>query len=255
VATIAAFFFAQALKVSLPLIAGDPMPFPAAINPVSGHTCWAAGPHGDRKRVSYRFTRFSFYLQYQADDVDVDVINRSGKIIGSVATRRHMRADRRYPDGAFSWNGRENNGTIAPDGAYRFRIKLVKQHRTIVPNKPITIATERPRPLVMSVSPPVIMRGAADPTITIRYTGTEGRSATIFIYRLSRNGSREVKTFAIKAHDNHAIWDETIHRRPAPPGTYVVGLEVTNKACTTGVFPAALHDIAASAPQAIVRVR
>jgi hypothetical protein len=254
VATVAAFFITQALKVSLPLIAGDPMPFPAAINPVSGHTCWAAGPHGKRKRASYRFTRFSFYLQYQADYVDVDVINRGRKIIRTVATRRYMRTDRRYPDGSFSWNGRENNGTIAPDGAYNFRINLVRQHRTIVVNKPITITTERPRPLVTSVSPPAITRNASA-IITIRYTGTEGRSATIVIYRLDRDGPRVVKTYVTKAHDNQAIWDGTIHRHRAPAGIYLVGLDVTDKACTTGAFPVALRDVEASAPQAIVRVR
>ncbi len=235
-ATIAAFFLTQVLKVSLPLVAGDPMPFPSTIDPVSGHSCWAVGPRGERERVSYRFTRFSFYLQYRADYVDVDVISRSGKIIRTVAARRHMRTNRRYPDGSFAWNGREDNGTMAPDGAYYFRIKLVQQHRTIVPNKPITIATARPRPLVTSVSPPVITRDAGV-KITIRYTGTEGRSAAILIYRLGRGRPRVVKTFITKAHDNQAIWDGTIHRQPAPPGIYLIGLDVTDKACTTGRTP------------------
>lgn len=113
VATIAAFFFTQVLKVSLPLVAGDPMPSPSTIDPVSGHSCWAVGPRGKRERVSYRYTRFSFYLQYRADYVDVDVISRSGRIIRTVAARRYMRTNSRYPDGSFWWNGREDDGTIA----------------------------------------------------------------------------------------------------------------------------------------------
>ena len=43
VATVAAFFITQHLKVTTPLIAGFPRPFPAAINPVRGTTCYDQG--------------------------------------------------------------------------------------------------------------------------------------------------------------------------------------------------------------------
>jgi len=253
-ATVAAFFIAQSLKVSLPLIAGDPMPFPAVINPVAAHTCWTAGPHGERERISYRFTRFSFYLLHEADDVNVYVINRSGKIIDTVATRRHMRIDKRYPDGSFSWSGRENDGAIAPGGTYYFRIDLIQQHRTDVPNSPITVLTQRPRPLVTSLSPAVIQRSASM-KITIRYTGTADVRTTVVIYRLGRGVPRRVKTFVTKARAAQAIWDRTIHRHPAPPGIYLLGLDVIDQACTTGQFPAQLRDVPVSAGQAIVEVQ
>ena len=46
IVTAAAFFFIQHLKVSTPLIAGDPSPHPATINPVSGGVCPYPGPRG-----------------------------------------------------------------------------------------------------------------------------------------------------------------------------------------------------------------
>ena len=47
-----------------------------------------------------------------------------------------------------------------------------------------------------------------------------------------------------------SVWDGTIGGRPARPGTYVVALELTNRACTTGRSP----TTAAAAPHAVVTV-
>ena len=41
-----------------------------------------------------------------------------------------MRRGVRKPDGLFSWNGREDNGQVAPDGVYYFRVALIHQGRT-----------------------------------------------------------------------------------------------------------------------------
>ena len=107
VATVAAFFVTQHLKVTTPLIAGTPRPSPAVINPVGGTVCGG---------VDHRFTRISFYLLHRADDVDVYVVDQSGSIVRTLAIGRHMRRGVRTPDGLFTWNGRKDNGAVAPDG-------------------------------------------------------------------------------------------------------------------------------------------
>ena len=35
-----------------------------------------------------------------------------------------------------------------------------------------------------------------------------------------------------------AVWDGSIGGRPAPAGTYVIGIEVTDATCNTGRYPA-----------------
>lgn len=253
-ATVTAFFLIQHVKVSLPLLAGNPMPFPATINPIGGNTCWATGPHGARVRVSYRSTRFSFYLLNQPDYVAVDVVTGSGSIVRAVARRRYMRTARRYPDGLFSWNGRDTHGNVVPDGRYYFRISLIRQNRTVAVNKAVTIATNEPHPVVISVKPRVLNYGART-HVDIRYGGSQHRSGTIIVYRLEGHGVRRVGTLAARAAREYLAWNGTIRGRRVPAGTYLVGLSVTNKVCTTGTFPVSLRDAKLRDRQAIVTVR
>lgn len=243
VATVGAFFVTQHLKVSTPLIAGFPRPYPAAISP-SETGCGGFN----------RYTRFSFYLLHRADDVDVSVIDQSGTIVRTLASGRHMRRGVRNPDGLFPWDGREDDGTVAPDGTYYFRIALLHQGRTTDIATPITVKTVPPHPLVTSVAPALIpVTGAG---VRIRYRGAEQRGATVRIYRTDLPGRpRLVKSFGTSGKGSAATWDGLIDRRPAPAGTYLVGLDATDRACNTGHFPPVIPPIPGSTPHAGVTVR
>jgi hypothetical protein len=245
VATVGAFFVTQHLKVSTPLIAGSPKPSPATISP--GET-GCGGLH--------RIARFSFYLLHRADDVDVYIVDQNGTIVRTLASGRHMRRGVRFPDGSFPWNGREDNGTIAPDGTYHYRIALLHQGRTIDLTKtPVVVKTTPPRPVVTSVSPPLIPQ-VGSKHVTISYRGNEKRSGVIHIYRTDLlRGPRLVKSFVTSWNGTTAKWDGKIHQRPAPAGTYLVGLDVTDKACNTGRFPATIPPARGSTAHAGVTVR
>lgn len=130
VATIAAFFIAQHLKVSTPLISGVTPPSPAEINPLSAGSC--VDPVGDQRIGPV--SRISFYLLHASDRVDVYVVNQPGThTIATLARDRFMKASlfpHEVPT-AFAWNGREQNGSIAPDGTYYFDVHLIHQGRTV----------------------------------------------------------------------------------------------------------------------------
>ena len=123
-ATVAAFFIAQHLKVATPLLAGYPRPVPPVINPVAGRTCGG---------VNHRTMRISFYLLHRADDVDVDVVDSDGAIVRTLASDLHMTIKKRV---FFVWNGRADNGSIAPDGTYYVRVALIHQGRTVTISGP-----------------------------------------------------------------------------------------------------------------------
>jgi hypothetical protein len=249
VATVAAFFVTQHLKVTTPLIAGSPAPAPSWINPVDGTVC--AG-------VDHRRTFVSFYLLHRSDDVDVYVVDQTGAIVRTVALGRHMRRGVRKPDGVFSWNGREDDGNVAPDGTYYFRVALIHQGRTVdISNSaghpdPITVRTIPPRPVVTSVSPSLIPQDGRS-GVTIHYTGNEHRGAMVQIYRTDLPGAPRVKHFRAGVHT--AIWDGMIDQRPAPPGTYLVGLQATDPACNTGRFPIVMPPAPGTTPRTGVTVR
>jgi hypothetical protein len=237
-ATIAAFFVTQHLKVTTPLIQGAPRPVPGVIDPLHGVPCVGGKNSGS--------TTISFYLQHRSDTVDVYVVDaEDDQIVRTVETGRHMRIDVRNPDGVFHWNGREDNGRVAPDGTYYFRVALLHQGRTVDLNDPgqtMKVKTAPPHPVVTSVTPSAIA-GHDGARVTIQYAGNENRGGTILIYRTDLPGGPQlVKTFLTPWNGHTAVWDGTIGGRPAPPGAYLIGIEVTDAACNTGRYPARIRS-------------
>ncbi len=246
VATVAAFFVTQHLKVTTPLIAGTPIPFPGSINPVDGRVCRVRSPRGAEERISFKRMAISFYLLHQSDRVDVYIVDPAGTILSTLASDQPMRVRQRR---LFYWFGREQDGSVAPDGTYYIRVSLIHQGRFILISdsagvaEPVTVDTVSPRPRVTSVTPALIPRSGAK--VTIRYMGSLGLRGRILIYRTGFSGApRLVKSYA-SGPGASSVWDGKIGARPAPPGAYVVALEVTDKACNTGRSPIA--DTPASA--------
>jgi len=248
-ATIGAFFVTQHLKVTTPLIQGFPRPVPGVINPLHGVPC------GNFNSGS---TTISFYLQYRADDVDVYVVDSSdGVIVRTLASGRHMRQNIRHPDGVFRWNGRLDDGSVAPDGTYYFRVALLHQGRTInLTGVPVKVKTTAPRPVVESVTPLSIPSPSGSTRVSIRYAGNENRGGTVLIYRTGLPGPpRLVKHFPTPWRGQTAAWDGTIRGTLAPAGTYLVGLSVTDAACNTGLWPPRLPPTPAQTALAGVTVQ
>jgi FlgD Ig-like domain len=237
VASIAAFFVTQHLKVTTPLVQGNPSPVPGVINPVHPVQCG---------KFNTGSAMISFYLQNHSDDVDVYVVAANGKVVRTVASDRHMRKNKRIPDGVFHWNGRLSDGRVAPDGTYYFRIRLIHSARTVdLKDVPVKVKTVPPHPVITSVQPTTIAPGTH---VTIRYSGNENRGGTIVIYRLGgRVGSHFIKAFATPWKGQSAVWDGTVQgQQPAPAGTYLLAFQVTDAACITGQYPARIPPPAGS---------
>jgi hypothetical protein len=117
VATVAAFFITQHLKVTTPLISAVSPPTAPVIVPDSRITGCPAS------------TSISFYLLHQADNVNVYVVNARGEVARTLATGFPMARKQRA---AFTWSGRTDGGAAAV-GVYHFRVVLVHQRRTIDP--------------------------------------------------------------------------------------------------------------------------
>ena len=242
-ASIAAFFVTQHLKVTTPLIAGGagaPRPVPAVINPLHPVQCGQSGTGS---------TTISFYLQHRSDDVIVSVVNPADDaVVRTVANGRHMRKNVRIPDGVFRWNGRLADGKVAPDGSYYFRVTLIHQNRTIdLTDVPVEVKTRAPRPVITSVQPTEIPpRGQ----VTIHYAGNENRGGTVLLYGLdtAHGRARLIKQFLTPWKGHTAVWDGTVaQQQPAPPGRYLLALQVSDAACNTGRYPARIAPAAGSA--------
>jgi flagellar hook assembly protein FlgD len=122
-ATLAAFFISQHLKVTTPFIAGLPHPEPAAINPLT---------------AKCRSTTVSFFLLHHVDNVDVYVVNQSGTTVRSLVRGLFMR---KKETRSFTWNGRDSSGRPVTPGTYFFRVYLIHQERTIEIQQPVRVVT------------------------------------------------------------------------------------------------------------------
>ncbi len=254
VATAAAFFITQHLKVATPLLAGFPRPVPAGINPVNGTYCYDPAL---RKQVDYRRMSISFYLLNQSDNVDVRVTDPRGAVVATLATGTFMPGGGHPVRKQFTWDGREPNGRLAPDGEYYVKVHLVHQNRTVTISDsagpiPFRVITSAPKPLVTHLTPRQIHASRPGP-VRIAFTGNGSRLATVLIYRVDWGGAPAlVKSFITGGHT--AVWNGLIRKRPAAPGTYLVGLEVTDLACNTGRFPPSLSPLSPGVSAAEVTV-
>lgn len=253
-ATVAAFFITQHLKVSTPLITGARfVPSPAVFNPLRGITC------GD-PAVYYGRTSISFYLLNRSDDVDVYMVDQGGSVVRTLASGVHMQGGAHPVRHYFVWNGREDSGRLAPDGVYYVRVALIHQGRSVTISSPagpdpVKVKTSPPKPVVTSATPHLIPNGS-NMSVTIDYAGNESRGGTVRIYRTDLPGKpRLVKSFLTPWKGHQATWNGRVNGRPAPAGTYLVGLDVTDAACNTGHFPRELPPAPGSTKGAGVTVR
>jgi hypothetical protein len=221
-ATLAAFVVTQKLKSSPPLV-------------VRPHVYSVFSPAPDAR---VRRARISFWI-VNSDDVIVSIVDPEGDILRRLVDGRHLPARRRM---VLSWDGREDDGTVAPDGSYRVRVALIHQGRTIDLAQPIRLDARPPRPLVADVSPhagdgPAFLPQHGVRAVTIHLSGTEGRSARVLIYRTDLARPRRVGQLPVPFGARTIAWNGTLRGVPAPPGTYLMGLLVADRPGNVGTFP------------------
>jgi len=232
-ATLAAFVVTQKLKSAPPLV----------VRPQVSQV-FSPAPHARVTRA-----RISFWILH-GDDVSVSIVDAGGEIVRRLVDGRHLPARKRLN---LSWNGRGDDGLVAPDGLYKVRVALLGQGRTIDLEQAIQLDTRPPRPLVTDVTPhagegPAFLPQPGVAAVTIRARGLEGRGARVLIYRTDVTPPRRVGELAIPFGGRSATWDGTLDGAPAPPGTYLMGLLVADRPGNVGTFPSPLPDAPGAVP-------
>ncbi len=221
-ATLGAFVVTQKLKSSPPLVV---RPFVDSVFSPTRHA-----------RVTR--ARISFWIVHD-DDVSVSIVDAGGEIVRRLVDGRHLPARKRI---VLWWNGRVDDGAVAPDGIYNVRVALIGQGRTIDLAQSIEVDTRPPRPLVTDVTPhagsgPAFLPERGVSAVTIHGRGLEGRGARVLIYRTDLTPPRRVGQLSIPFGSGTTTWDGTLGGRPAPPGTYLMALLVADRSGNAGTFP------------------
>ncbi len=173
--------------------------------------------------------------------MQVSIVDDEGRIVATVVDGEHVPRKVRKK---WFWDGRTNDGRRAPDGYYKVRVALLGQGRNAdLPDIRIALDTKPPKPRVTAVRPeetsgPAFLPQRALDGVTVSIRGTEGRKADLQIWRTDVTPAKLVETVGIEARQASVAWDGTIDGSPAPAGTYLMGLEVADRAGNVGTFPA-----------------
>jgi hypothetical protein len=137
VATVAAVFITQHLKVTTPLVTG----------PKGGLPTYGDTPHNIVPTdPSCRSVTLYFQLLHRADSFNLYIVDSHGRVVRNLAAGVAGAIKQPFH---YSWSGRLQDGSVAPRGLYNFALHLIHQDRTIDPvvyGYPISVQSTCPPP-------------------------------------------------------------------------------------------------------------
>lgn len=167
----------------------------------------------------------SFRLRSR-DRLTVDMIDGDGDSV------RTLVQDSSTPRGRVTiyWNGRDDSAGIVPEGAYRPRVHLAAERRTIVLPNPIRVDVTPPRVELVALSPRVFSPdgdGRAEKVVA-RYRVDERAGVLLYVdgeQRVRRRGQQK---------SGRIEWFGRLDAEPMPPGVYRVSLGARDAAGNLG---------------------
>ncbi len=210
VATGLAFVYTESLKLTKSPIVGTRV-LPKVISPVCDCPTDSAF--------------ISFGLR-NADLLDVEIIDSSGNVVRTLA---HRESQPRGPV-RFVWRGKNDAGGVVPEGLYRPRIKLRRQHRTIVLPNPVRVDTTPPTVAMTRLTPRVFSPdgdGRKD-RVVAGYRVDEPARVSLYV-----DGVRAVLKKG-RATSGTIGWSGRKIGEPLPQGVYALSLGAADVAGNEG---------------------
>jgi hypothetical protein len=236
-ATFTAFFVAQRLKRTEPLVYAVQMGKFVSPN-----------DDGRRERVSLRFRT------KKQDVATIQVIGRDGRSVRTLAFKRPLRSGSHL----FRWDGRDASRDPVADGPYSVRITLRGAGRSFVPDKTFRVDTVAPRVRVAAAVPHEVPVAGPRRPVRVRYSGPAPvNRAEFVVYRVrgDRASRRPVAAFAGSRTTRRGYWNIKVGRfvvrkspcfgplvsrgraRPAPAGQYVIAVRACDSAGNLATGP------------------
>jgi hypothetical protein len=199
--TVAAFTYTEALKLETKPVGRAS--FDRWLSPVC-----------DCPRETARLT---FRLR-EPKRLDVTVADADGERV------RVLESGAFHPKGRvrLSWDGRDDAGRVVPDGAYRVRVRLLDERRTIAIPVDVNVDTTAPRVRVLGVSPTLVEYGGE---LRVRYRSNEPARPI-----LSVDGTEVVRGELRRAGRRMLVWPAVVAGTPLAAGIHTVSLAVQDRA-------------------------
>jgi FlgD Ig-like domain len=147
-----------------------------------------------------------FRLREQ-ERIEVTVLDEEGEVV------RMLASDLSSPGGTveLAWDGRNEAGQVVADGAYRVRVRLLDERRSIVVPVDMNVDTKAPRVRLRSVSAPTVVEGE---TLLVRYWANEPGRPVLVV-----NGEIADRTRRLGTGSHGTGWRNVVERLALSPGT------------------------------------
>jgi hypothetical protein len=161
------------------------------------------------------------------DRVTVQMVNGSGDVVRTLVRNKAARRGAQQ----LTWDGRDDAHVVVPDGTYRPRVHLAREHRTIL----------LPNPIRMDASPPLVLRVSVRPRIfspdgdfvhdLIRITYKTNEAARVVLY--VDGDKRAGPTFRF-VRAGKLDWPRGRGGRNLKPGPHRIRLRALDRATNLG---------------------
>ena len=111
------------------------------------------------------------------DRITVEIVNGSGDVVRTLVRSRHSRRGKQQ----FTWDGRDDANEVVPDGTYRPRVHLAREHRTILLPNPIRMDATPPLIRLRSLRPRVLTPDTGAALVRVRYQTNERAQAIEYV--------------------------------------------------------------------------
>jgi hypothetical protein len=158
----------------------------------------------------------------KGDRITVEIVDADGNLVDTLAS------DVRLERGPvhFTWDGQDAAGAVVPEGRYRPRVHLDREHRTIVIPNPITVDLTAPKIRLLSARPRVISPDSdgRGEYVRVRFrVGERARALLLVDGRQEGRGRLERRVGKLN-------WFGKRSGRPLPPGWYTLAVRGEDQA-------------------------
>jgi hypothetical protein len=235
--TVGAFFLTRSLKQEVPVV----LRFATSPQDIS--------PNGDGVRDS---TKVGFDLSEPAE-VSFSIIDGEGNELRRIVDDRRLAGDTKH---RFTWDGRDDDGNVVPDGSYRMRVVRRKQGRVLDSIKKVRVDTVPPKANLASAAPGVIDPSNGKPVrVRIAYHGPRNKNPEFRVFRTDDGPPRVVRRFR-GDRTRSAVWNgRTISGNLAVDGDYTFQVRVRDLAGNQTLAPDPAPTRANTRPNTGVSVR
>ncbi len=177
------------------------------------------------------------FLLRKPDRLTVQIVNGSGGVIRTLARDKSARRGTQQ----FTWDGRNDAHEAVPDGTYRPRVHLAREHRTILLPNPIRMDATPPFVRLVSVRPRVFSPDGDFVHDLVRITYRTNEPSRVILY--VDGDKRAGPTFRF-VRRGKLDWPRGHGGRALKPGPHRIRLRALDRATNLGPPSRALTVIA-----------